>query len=114
MQNSLSLMLRVQTANRLRAHPWQRTLFTATGRDNTRSFDYSKMSDEQIYANLNKLKSQLPVDEYKALEQRIMAPYRLKNRAMGVGLVSFCLLVFGYAAYRTKTEDFRNIEPAAK
>ncbi|KAJ3239192.1 hypothetical protein HDU78_002994 [Chytriomyces hyalinus] len=72
------------------------------------------MSDEQIYANLNKLKGQLPADEYKALEQRIMAPYRLKNRAMGVGLVSFCLLVFGYAAYRTKTEDFRSIEPTAK
>ncbi|ORY46085.1 hypothetical protein BCR33DRAFT_737172 [Rhizoclosmatium globosum] len=116
----------------------RRTLFTANNKGNTGVFDYSKvrellscgsvhakidstlrsvvsqMSNDQLYANLGKLKGTLPQEEYAVLEERVLAPYRQKNRVLGFGLMTFCGLVFGYAAYRTKTEDFRNIEPLKK
>ncbi|KAJ3026685.1 UNVERIFIED_CONTAM: hypothetical protein HDU68_005225 [Siphonaria sp. JEL0065] len=91
----------------------RRTLFTANSNGNKTVFDYSKLTNDQLYPQLNKLKAELPREEYLAIEERVLAPYRVKNRAMGAGLVTFCGLVFAYAAFRTKTEDFRNIEPLA-
>ncbi|KAI9350161.1 hypothetical protein BDR26DRAFT_930303 [Obelidium mucronatum] len=92
----------------------RRSLFTANNKGNTTVFDYSKMTNDQLYPQLNKLKAELPQEEYLAIEERVLAPYRRKNRAMGAGLVTFCGLVYAYAAFRTKTEDFRNIEPVKK
>ncbi|KAJ3206227.1 hypothetical protein HDU82_004645 [Entophlyctis luteolus] len=69
------------------------------------------MSDAEIYVNLNRLKAVLPREQYLEVEDRVMAPYRLKNRVTGAGLGLFCIMIFGYAAYRTKTDDFRSVEP---
>ncbi|KAI8617241.1 hypothetical protein BC830DRAFT_1167164 [Chytriomyces sp. MP71] len=71
----------------------RRNLFTGAGRENSLQFDYKKMSDEQLYANLNKLRAALPADEFSVVEERVMAPYRKKNRQLGFGLGFFVVMV---------------------
>ncbi|KAJ3326683.1 hypothetical protein HDU76_012726 [Blyttiomyces sp. JEL0837] len=70
------------------------------------------LSNDQLYAKLGALKRELPPDEFEALQEKVLSPYRRRNFALGTSLVSFCLLVFVYSMYKTKTDDFSNVAPS--
>ncbi|KAJ3195953.1 hypothetical protein HK101_010546 [Irineochytrium annulatum] len=70
--------------------------------------------DDVAYKNLRQLQGQLPPDQFELLKARVMKPYRQRNAAVGLALVGFCGLVYGYSMYKTKIEDFDSFSAKQK